>query len=340
MPPLNPPLSRDEKKKKQKEITDKNKQFFLNGKEVTGPEFRGAIGKGSGGPLTPEQQASVEQSQVELGIAGKRAEENVQQKLQQERIETATPQLEQQFQQAGVFQSNIPTEPIVPEGERAGIGVIGNIAKSLIPESIRKAYEFTTLQGPQGETGFGTDPLLDTQVLMSSLNQASSEGIDARISETEQKLVLNGIPIAGVLTGVGAAAISSAVTGPVGEFVGTDRQISNLGEALSQYEEMVTLPAQAARNGMDSQEAFDKLTRMEDGIIAIIQRIQVAKNESPNIQISLRDIAIDARVNKLREKIQNSRREVAQIETERAFGETNIPQSTIFLNKLFNERKG
>lgn len=250
--------------------------------------------------------------------------------------------LEQQFQEAGVFK-DVNQQPIISP-EQENLGVIKDIFLSLIPENTRKTLRGIDTFG--GALDFSKPPKnqaeaeIQTKALTSEFQSQVGKEIDGRIEDTEKVLINNGIPLGGVGGVVGGAIIGGAVGGPFSQFVGSDRTISNLELALSQYNEMITLPAQAvSSSGMSSTEAFDKLNRMEDGIDALEYELKKAAITSPNVRISLRGRGVDARLLKLKEKIQVERQQVAFTTTQQAFGEVPLSDAALFLQELKSKNK-
>jgi len=258
-------------------------------------------------------------------------------------VTAAGEEVKAQFEEAGVFKE-VTQEQIIPP-EQENLGVMLRIAKSLMPKSISDAYKkIDTIGGaldfsstdkiPQAEITFVAEEL--KQVI---IDETSAE-IDTRIEDTEGILIQNGIPLIGVLgTVVGGAVIGSAIAAPVKEFVGTDGQIASLELALSQYNEMITIPSRSLDSGLSAQDAFDKYDRMEEGISALEQQLKISAMTSPKVALALKGRAVEARLIKLKEKLQEGRRIVAAKVLAEGFGEVDTPASIIYLRKLQDERK-
>lgn len=241
--------------------------------------------------------------------------------------------LESTFEEQGVFKDVTQVPISTPEQEN--LGVVKRIAESLIPDSIQKINDFFTLKAPGDVIPEAEIRTIEAEIKEGVRAETSIE-IDDRIEETEDLLVQNGIPLLSV---VGGAIIGSAVSGPVGEFVGTDGQIASLELALSQYNEMITIPARSLDAGLTPSEAFDKYNRMEDSILALDSELRTAALTSPKVALALRGRGVDARLIKLKEKLQEGRRDVAFRMAQESFGEIELTDSLLFLRRLRDERK-
>ena len=242
-------------------------------------------------------------------------------------------------EQEKVFEQPV-LEPIISP-EQENLGVMLRIGKSLIPKSFTKAYKnIDTLGGLADFSGAQTIPQAEITMITADLQDAvlaeTSVEIDTRIEGTEEVLIQNGIPLIGV---VGAAVVGSAIAAPVKEFVGTDGQIASLELALSQYNEMITIPARSIDSGLEPQTAFDKLNRMEDGMLALEEQLKISSLTSPKVALALRGRGVEARLLKLKEKLQEGRRIVFQKMLQEGFGEVEVSESVRFLRQLQNERK-
>lgn len=241
------------------------------------------------------------------------------------------------FEEAGVFK-DIEQMPIIPP-EQENLSVILRIGESLIPKSLTKAYK--TIDTLGGLADF-KKPISQAEITMINddlknvIEIETSAEIDARIEETEKGLVEMGIP---VLPLIGAAVITGAIAAPTKEFVGTDGQIRSLELALSQYNEMITIPARSVLSGLPPEMAFDKYDKMEADILALEEQLKLSALTSTKVALALRGRGVEARLFKLKEKLQEGRRLVALRMTQEAFGEVEVSKSMAFLRRLQNERK-
>ena len=262
--------------------------------------------------------------------------------LTEEQRGLVEPELVAVAEREKVFEEPV-VEPII-QPEQENLSVMVRIVKSLIPKSISKAFKDIDTVG--GILDFKeTEPISQAEITMiaADLQEAviaeSSVEIDKRIEETEELLIQQGIPLAAIATVVGAAVVGGIVAAPIKEFVGTDGQIRSLELALSQYNEMVTIPARGIDSGLDPQVAFDKLSRMEDGILALEAQLKISALKSVKVGLALRGRGVEARLLKLKEKIQEARRIVFGKMAQEAFREVEVTESIRFLRRLQNEGK-
>ena len=243
------------------------------------------------------------------------------------------PGLEAQFEEAGVFKEPEIVPIISPEQEN--LGVILRIAEDVIPglktlKDFSKRFDLKEAI-PQAEITMIAEDIKEGIIAETSVE------IDIRIDETETQLTEMGLAVFPI---VGAAVVGGIVAGPTREFVGTDGQIASLELALSQYNEMITIPARSIQSGLPPEIAFEKLDRMEEGILALESQLKISALTSVKVGLALRGRGVEARILKLKEKLQESRRIVALRMTQEAFGEVDVPRSMAFLRQLQNERKG
>lgn len=257
------------------------------------------------------------------------------------KVLTEGPRLEQQFEEAGVFR-DISLEPIISP-EQENLGVIGRIFNDIT------GGKFDTSKGILGDksaltgTLFGKNdkPISQAEITMieadikAGIRAETLVQIDDRIEETEELLIQNGIPLVGIL---GTAIIAQAVIKPTAEFVGTDGQIKSLELALSQYNEMITIPSRSLDAGVSVDEAFARYNRMEDSLLALESQLQLSALTSPKVAISLKGRGIDARLFKLKSKLQEGREIVAFRASQEALGEVDVPKSLVFLRDLIDKR--
>ncbi len=260
----------------------------------------------------------------------------------QEQVTEARGEVQQQFEEEGVFKE-IVQEPIISP-EQENLGVIARIANNLLGGA------FDTSKGILGDktalegTIFAPDAEPIPQAGITTIEKDLEEGIrtetlaqiDVRIDETETILIENGIPLAAA---AGGAIIGAALIAPIKEFVASDGQIASLELALSQYNEMLTIPSRSLDAGLTPTEAFDKYNRMEEGMLALESELRRAALTSTKVGLALRGRGVDARLIKLKEKLQEGRRNVANKILQEGFGEVDILQSLVFLRSLQNERK-
>jgi len=276
-----------------------------------------------------------------------RAEEEAGRQKTPEEVKAAQQELGSTFEERGVFKETEQERIIPPEQEN--LGVMVRILKSLVPKSVSKALkEIDTMGGlldfeEKREKG---KPISQAEIttfeedLKNVVEIETSTEIDTRLEDTEEILTQNGIPLGAILTGVGAVGLAGIVREPISEFVGTDGQIKSLEVALSQYNEMMTIPARAVDSGsLDPMTAFDKYDRMEENLLALEQQLKLSALTSSKVALALRGRAIEARLLKLKEKLQEGRGRVAAAMAAEAFGEKKIPESVAFLRRLQNEKK-
>jgi len=326
---------RAEKGRKAKEDDERQKRIDAGNKFIQDREKQANII--AGGADVPTR-ADVAQAS---DIVAERPETPV--RTQEEVIESRE-EVSQEFEDRGVFKEPV-IEPIISP-EQENLGVIGRIAKDIIPDiggfSGGIFGDKSVLKGTIFESKDKQEPISQAEIttitadLQESIVAETSLEIDKRIDDAEIKLIQNGIPILPV---VGGAVVASAIAGPTREFVGTDGQISSLELALSQYNEMLTIPSRSLDSGLSTSEAFDKYDRMEDNILALERQLKISSQTSPKVALALKGRAIEARILKLKEKIQEGRRKVASRVLSEGFGEVDIPKSLVFLNKLQNDRK-
>ena len=310
-------------------------------------------------------------SEKEASEVGRRSvrEGVLEPQAREEFIESEKPRLEKQFDDASVFKE-IEQEPIIPP-EQENLGVISDIMRGVVrnlgaAKDLERKPFFSNLfkslaPGTRTEPMSQIEAEIQAKEMASQIKEVNVKIIDDQIGNTENILREAGIQIeelppmtregksekamsaTGVITGVAGVGVGQAITKPLNQFVGTDGQISNLEMALSQYNEMITLPATGFDSGMTSTQCFDQLDRMEEGILALESQLRLSAIESASVRISLRGRAVDARILKLKTKIQNERMEVAKKTAARAFEEVPMTDSLSFLielnNKYYNGRK-
>lgn len=221
--------------------------------------------------------------------------------------------------------------------------VMVRIAKSLIPESLSKVYKAIDTIG--GLADFNKKTFISPSEITSinedmkaAIEAESSAQIDARIDDTNQLLIETGISIPILPLVVGAVAVST-ISKPISEFTGTDGQIKSLELALSQYNEMITIPARSLAVGLDPMIAFDKYDEMELGIIALEQQLKQSGRTSIKVALALRGRGIEARVLKLKEKLQEGRRIIFNRMAQEVFGEVDVPKGMTWVRNLQRDLK-
>ena len=267
---------------------------------------------------------------------------------EQERLEErrtlAEETLPGQFEERGVFRE-ITQEPILPP-EQENLGVVTRIIKDLLPDfstgifGDRSALKDTFLALEKGEPISQAEITMIEEDIREGIIVETSSEIDLRIDETEGILIQNGLGLVPLATGAAGVLVAQAITRPLAQFIGTDGQIASLELALSQYNEMITIPARSIDgSGLPPEIAFDKYDRMEEGILTLESQLKLSALTSPAVALSLKGRAIEARLIKLKEKLQEGRRIVALRVTQEAFGEVEIPKSVAFLRRLQEDRK-
>ena len=268
------------------------------------------------------------------------------------------PELEEklatQFEERQVGKQPEIVPIISPEQEN--LGVMLRIAKSAFKSVFTKSIIQDQVKDYLKRSETETIPLAEITMIEEDLKESvmieTSAEIDIRMVETENGLMQEGllpptylpprteqVTVAGVAAGAGAVLVAQTVTRPLGEFIGTDGQIASLELALSQYNEMITIPARSVATGLPTDIAFDKLDRMEEGILALESQLKISALTSPKVALALRGRGVEARLLKLKEKLQESRRIVFLRTTQEALGEVDVPRSMAFLRRLQNERE-
>ena len=272
-----------------------------------------------------------------------------QSELQKQREEELQPaifpqqeqSLEKQFEEAGVFKEVSPVSIIPPQKVGGNfenvMSVMKDIGISLLPESFKKGLEVMKSMELGNIVNNQNSAAIENELIKDSMNEITSSVIDEEIEKV--RMIQNGIGL-GSLAGVaGSAVIGSSIAGPVSEFVGTDGQIASLEMALSQYNEMLTLPSRAMDSGLPSEMAFEKLNVMEEEIKNLENQLKKSAITSMKVRIALKNTSVEARIFKLRQKLQNERGIVAQKTTAQTFGEADIPKSILFLQELRRKKK-
>ena len=313
----------------------REQRIQFGGENVTEEEFRVLTGKG--GTVTPKTERLRKASEEASLIGTARGEPVSAQEVP--RIKSG---LEQQFQEAGVFKE-VTQEPIISP-EQQDLGVMFRIAKSIIPKGVRKAFlalpgqeDPFDVQLEKGEEAVTQAEInFRTQLLQQAVTSEISLEIDKEIEESEEVLIQQGIPLVGVL---GTVIVGTVVAQPLAQFIGTDKQIGNLEQALSLYSETLTRPAGAVVNGLSVDEAFQKLNRMEAGILLLEEQLKLAAITSPNVALSLRNAGIETRLLNLKDRLSFERTNVANRAAGIAFGEIELTRSMAFLQGLKKSRK-
>lgn len=270
--------------------------------------------------------------------------------------------LETQFQQAGVLGAEPAPVPIISP-EQENLGVITDIAFSLLPAAVKKGIQDTDIgQGILRRLGSGRiegsvdapEPLTsaETQILSENLKTTIrteiSQQLDGSILKVEEELIeaeiLPGITsraigVTGFLAGAGATAVGAGVTQPISKFVGTDGQIQNLEQAITNLDAIHSDILSSVQNGLPPSDAFAKLDRIESIIDNMEFQLQMAAIESPEVRVNLRGRQLETRILASRERLGAARIDVAQTTAARAFGEEEIPRSLAFLQNL-KQREG
>ena len=260
-----------------------------------------------------------------------------------ERQEALKPQLEAEFEAAGVFKQPELT-PII-ESEKENMGVVKDIASSLIPEGLKKAYTaidtlggtFPTLEG-QSNTRAGIE--MEKKILSKTIQSEVGKELDAQIDEVEIELLQQGVPAAGALAaGVGALVVGKIVGGTLGDTlgqaIGSDKTVKNLETSITNLDSIsADIKTSVKSNALPPDLAFEKLNRIEDIIESLESQLQLAAIESPNVRVSLRGRAIETKILSSKEKLQSARGEVAAVRAAQAFEETDLPSSLSFLQGL------
>ncbi len=283
----------------------------------------------------------------ELERRGKVDTEAPTEERRQADIEAAKPGLEATFVERQVGKEVIQ-EPIIPP-EQENLGVMLRIAESIIPDIIKQE---TKIAGIPIKDLIGGKKKAISQVEITTIAADLREAVISQSSAEMDRIIIdteNGITEIGLLppnflppvtkevgvAGIVAAGVAGGiVSGPIKEFVGTDGQIRSLELALSQYNEMITIPARSIAAGLPPEIAFDKLDRMEEGILALESQLKLSSLTSTKVALALRGRGIEARLLKLKEKLQEGRLLVFQRATQEAFGEVDIPSSMSFLRSL------
>lgn len=336
-----PSHTEEERRKRKKEepepvLPEEEPAVFRDPKtgRVSGVEIGGRTFLG----LSPEEAELAVQQEKRRKAIPEGAEEISEQAERREEVAG----LEKRFEERGVFKK-IVQEPIISP-EQENLGVIVRIGKNLLPKSLTKTLRaIDTIGGRLDFSKKKPIPQAEITTIAEDIRQAvvaeTSAEIDVRIEDTEQILLQQGIPLLPIITGAIGVIAAGTILRPIGEFVGTDGQIASLELALSQYNEMITIPSRSLTAGLAPSDAFDKLDRMEDGILALESELRRAALTSPKVALALRGRGVDARLIKLKEKLQEGRRTVAFRITQEAFGEVELSKSLIFLRNLQNERK-
>ena len=285
-----------------------------------------------------EIKAYVEKRKAETEIPAGSALTGTQRAEQEELIRQQ--QLQEQVAKTAVERRVFeePKQELIIPPEMENLSVMARIGRSIIPKPVRDTMDFFNLQktiNKQEALSMAEISMLEGD-LKQGVEIATSQEIDARIDETENILKLNGIPLLAV---VGTTLVGQAVLSPIREFIGSDGQITSLENALSQYNEMISIPARSVEAGLSPEMAFDKLDRMEEGILALERQLKLSAMESPKVAIALRGRALEARLYKLKTKLQEARIKVLSVQAQEAFGEREVVDSMAFLRRLQNEGK-
>ena len=272
------------------------------------------------------------------------------------RIEEAKPGLTETFEEAGVFKTAEQGLIIPPEKEQL-LGVTLRIFDSIIPQIVKDRSVIGMLKGgfdkfikEFDETTITSAEItmIEEDLKLAVIAQTSVE-INTIIDDTTGLLIEQGLipaeflpPIKekSILAVAGGAVAGQAILRPVSEFIGTDGQIRSLELALSQYNEMITIPARSIASGLPPELAFEQYNRMEESLLALEEQLQISSLTSPKVALALRGRGIEARLLKLKKKLQEGREIVALKMTQEAFGEVDIPTSIVFLRQLQLERAG
>ena len=259
-----------------------------------------------------------------------------------ERQEALKPQLEAEFEAAGVFKQPELT-PII-ESEKENMGVVKDIASSLIPEGLKKAYTaintlggtFPTYEG-QSNTRAGIE--MEKKILSKTIQSEVGKELDAQIDEVEIELLQQGVGVGTLAAGVGALVVGKIAGGTLGDTlgqaIGSDKTVKNLETSITNLDSIsADIKTSVKSNALPPDLAFEKLNRIEDIIESLESQLQLAAIESPNVRVSLRGRAIETKILSSKEKLQSARGEVAAVRAAQAFEETDLPSSLSFLQGL------
>jgi len=306
--------------------------------------FRDPTGRKSGIEL-PDGRVFLGLGQDEVTeIAGREAEKKVVPPgaidvKQRAHIEEQKGVLEEQFREAGVFD---PAPGIVPIAtpEQENLGVIGRIAKSLVPSGIFERFNINSvLESAKKEKFSEAEVQIGMAQVTNAIDAAAIQSIDTAIDEQVQ-IMENAIPLLGIGKIVGGVIVGGVLTDAIGQFVGSDKEVRNLEFAMTNLNTIYADITRAVNKGMTTQAAFDQLNKMENVVNHLERLIQQAANTSPNIAISLRGRGIETKILQGRQKLQSTRIEIANLAAQRAFGEVDVPGSIAFLQEMETKYKG
>ena len=306
--------------------------------------FRDPTGRKTGIEL-PDGRVFLGLGQDEVDeIAGREAEKKVVPPgaidvKQRAHIEEQKGILEEQFREAGVFD---PAPEIVPitTPEQENLGVMGRIAKSLIPSGIFERFNLNKVLENAGKERLNeAEVQIGMAQVTNAIDAAAIQSIDTAIDEQVQ-IMENAIPLLGIGKIVGGVIVGGVLTDAIGQFVGSDKEVRNLEFAMTNLNTIYADITRAVNKGMTPQAAFDQLNKMEAVVNHLERLIQQAANTSPNIAISLRGRGIETKILQGRQKLQATRIEVASIAAQRAFGEVDVPGSMAFLQEMETKYKG
>jgi len=306
--------------------------------------FRDPTGRKTGIEL-PDGRVFLGLGQDEVDeIAGREAEKKVVPPgaidvKQRAHIEEQKGILEEQFREAGVFD---PAPEIVPitTPEQENLGVMGRIAKSLIPSGIFERFNLNKVLENAGKERLNeAEVQIGMAQVTNAIDAAAIQSIDTAIDEQVQ-IIENAIPLLGIGKIVGGVIVGGVLTDAIAQFVGSDKEVRNLEFAMTNLNTIYADITRAVNKGMTPQAAFDQLNKMEAVVNHLERLIQQAANTSPNIAISLRGRGIETKILQGRQKLQATRIEVASIAAQRAFGEVDVPGSMAFLQEMETKYKG
>lgn len=257
----------------------------------------------------------------------------------EQRLQELTSTLEE----GGVFKQEQIQQPIISP-EQQNLGVMTRIAQSLVPKGVRDVLfrlpgqesPFDKIVGEQQEAITDAEINYQNHLLKAAIDSEINSELDAEIAKAEETLTQFGI--GAPLAGAAGIVLGGAFLQPLSQFVGDDRKIGNLEQALSLYSEALSRPASAVQNGLSPEEGFAKLNRIEAAIFLLEERIKLAALTSPNVAISLRNAGIETRLQNLKDRLQFERTNIANKAIAQATEEQPITQSAAYLQQLKAER--
>ena len=135
----------------------------------------------------------------------------------------------------------------------------------------------------------------------------TSEAMDEQVEDIVIKQM--GLGVGGVIAG---GVIGAAIGQPVTQFVGSDREVANLEQGLTMFNEMFSIVEGSVNAGaLTPTKGFEKLDTWDIMLGDLEAQIKLAAITSPNVRISAGNVKLQARLLKLRERLQDQRRAVA-----------------------------